>query len=650
MSTPAKIADALVLAFTRGLSLKDWDRLGLTDREWGIYERLAPHYGRTVFVTYGGPEEAAIARRLSPGLVVVCNEAGLAPEAFEAQIPERVETALEGTKTVVVKTNQMEGGPAAVRITTHLRRAGRRVGLVARGGFLWSRFVAAEHGAATPGARRAADIERELCRAADVVIASSPEMADDLTWRYALPHERAVVVPNYVVAEIPAPFQDREGFAIMYAGQLVARKRVDVLIHAAARLPEPKRSQVVLWIVGDGPEEDRLRQLAAGCGVETRFEPRLPHRQLLERMARCTIYAQASRLEGHPKTVIEAMAIGAPVVVADGPGLADVVTHCVTGMCVPGHAAAFAGAIDGLLNDAEWREALGQAAARHALQTWGLERVEKLEAQAHRNALERAGAHAETPIGDVRWEPALLQDPVGAQVDAWERSLRGFARRLEPERRVRFVAAVDAPLYRLQGEAAVEQAGGLHPKHRLTRYHDFFAERIKPTEHVIDLGCGVGALAAAIAERTRARVTGMDWTAEHLDQARARALAQGVADRTHFVAGDITRDRAPGVPSGTGFDAVVLSNVLEHLADRPALLRKWREWYGARRFLIRVPAFDREWRVPWKRELGVEWRLDPTHETEYTADQLRAELREAGLEPAETIIRWGEYWVEARAR
>jgi hypothetical protein len=137
----------------------------------------------------------------------------------------------------------------------------------------------------------------------------------------------------------------------------------------------------------------------------------------------------------------------------------------------------------------------------------------------------------------------------------------------------------------------------------------------------------------------------MDWTAEHLDRARARAEAVGVGGRASFVAGDITRDRAPGA-----FDAVVLSNVLEHLVERASLLRKWREWYGARRFLIRVPAFDREWRVPWKKELGVEWRLDPTHETEYTQEQLRGELREAGLEVNELVARWGEYWVEAKAR
>jgi SAM-dependent methyltransferase len=183
----------------------------------------------------------------------------------------------------------------------------------------------------------------------------------------------------------------------------------------------------------------------------------------------------------------------------------------------------------------------------------------------------------------------------------------------------------------------------MHPKHRVMRYHDFFVDRIRPGERVIDLGCGVGALAASIAERSKARVTGMDWTAANLDKARAIAAQRGLAERLSYTQGDITRDRAPG-----RFDAVVLSNVLEHIQNRVERLRQWREWYDPSRLLIRVPAFDREWRVPWKRELGVEWRLDVTHETEYTQAELDKELRRAGLVPAEWVARWGEYWVVAK--
>ena len=45
-------------------------------------------------------------------------------------------------------------------------------------------------------------------------------------------------------------------------------------------------------------------------------------------------------------------------------------------------------------------------------------------------------------------------------------------------------------------------------------------------------------------------------------------------------------------------------------------------------------------REPGGTELGVEWRLDDTHETEYTREQLEKELGEAGLKIRECVTRW----------
>ena len=68
------------------------------------------------------------------------------------------------------------------------------------------------------------------------------------------------------------------------------------------------------------------------------------------------------------------------------------------------------------------------------------------------------------------------------------------------------------------------------------------------------------------------------------------------------------------------------------------------------RFLIRVPVFERDWRVPLKRELGVEWRLDPTHETEYTLESFEKEMAAAGLRITYQEVRWGEIWAEVANR
>jgi len=231
--------------------------------------------------------------------------------------------------------------------------------------------------------------------------------------------------------------------------------------------------------------------------------------------------------------------------------------------------------------------------------------------------------------------------PVAA-AKAFGGAIAAYAKTLEPRARAEFLMRLDTLLYWLHGESAIAANDGLHPKHRVMNYHDYFVNALSSNDTVIDLGCGVGALAASIASRTGAAVVGMDLSPTNLDKARLRAGKDGLDSRLSYILGDITTTRAPGI-----FSAIILSNVLEHLTDRVALLKLWREWYNPSTFLIRVPALDRDWRVPWKQELGVEWRLDETHETEYSRSQLLAELADAGLVAQDLIANWGEYWLRA---
>jgi SAM-dependent methyltransferase len=209
--------------------------------------------------------------------------------------------------------------------------------------------------------------------------------------------------------------------------------------------------------------------------------------------------------------------------------------------------------------------------------------------------------------------------------------------RLPPDDALRFLFRLDARLYSLQGQKAVEYDGGIHTKHRHTRYHEFFIDRIRPGERVLDLGCGMGALARDVADKAGANVLGIDTNANNIAQARIRYAHP----RVHYLIGDALQD----LPAAS-FDVVVLSNVLEHLKDRPAFLHRVREVASPSRFLIRVPLLERDWRVPLKRELGVEWRLDPTHETEYTLETFSEELSDAGLRIAHQQVQWGEIWAE----
>lgn len=202
---------------------------------------------------------------------------------------------------------------------------------------------------------------------------------------------------------------------------------------------------------------------------------------------------------------------------------------------------------------------------------------------------------------------------------------------------LKFLFDLDTKLYHLQGQMAISYDGGIHSKYRLIKYSDFFIKRITDADRVLDIGCGAGAVAYDVAKDTGAFVVGIDINARNISTAKERYQHPGL----EFRMGDALKT----LPNET-YSLVILSNVLEHLPGRPAFLRRVQEVVNPRRFLIRVPLFERDWRVPLKKEVGAEWRLDNTHEIEYTLETFASEMQEAGLIVKHLEVRWGEIWAE----
>jgi 2-polyprenyl-3-methyl-5-hydroxy-6-metoxy-1,4-benzoquinol methylase len=208
-----------------------------------------------------------------------------------------------------------------------------------------------------------------------------------------------------------------------------------------------------------------------------------------------------------------------------------------------------------------------------------------------------------------------------------------------PADALRALLQMDKDLSGIIDETAEAYDGGVHAKHRLTRYPDFFAARVHPGDRVLDIGCGSGSVAHAMA-RSGAIVVGIDLSAENIAGARRRFAHPNLS----FVVGDVTRDLPPDA-----FDVVVASNILEHLDHRVDFLRTVQGRLAPRHWLIRVPMIDRDWRVPLRQELGLFAFSDPTHFTEYTRETFEAEMTAAGLAVCHLQINWGEIWADVVA-
>jgi ubiquinone/menaquinone biosynthesis C-methylase UbiE len=189
-------------------------------------------------------------------------------------------------------------------------------------------------------------------------------------------------------------------------------------------------------------------------------------------------------------------------------------------------------------------------------------------------------------------------------------------------------------------ERAMAYDGKVHPKHRLMRYHDFFVDRIAAGSHVLDIGCGYGAVSRSIATRVAdSTVVGVELDKGRLAQARSGIVPANLS----FVEADARRN----LPAGP-WNAVVLSNILEHIEDRVGFLRDIVQQARPEKVLIRVPLFERSWTLPLRRELGIGYFSDAEHFIEHSLEELRNEVLAAGLKPIETITLWGEIWTECR--
>lgn len=194
------------------------------------------------------------------------------------------------------------------------------------------------------------------------------------------------VIPSAVDLERFRPGIDASGLradlrldgkrVAVFTGRLVPHKGVDVLLQALVQLPQ----DVVLVVIGAGPRLPSLVGLARRSGVEdrVRFCPAVTDEDLPRYLALGDVFVFASqnRLEGFGLAVAEAMAAGLPVVIADMPGVREVIEPGREGLLAePLIASDLAEKIRVILDDPSLAKRMGHAGRERAEARYGLPTV-----------------------------------------------------------------------------------------------------------------------------------------------------------------------------------------------------------------------------------------------------------------------------------
>jgi glycosyltransferase involved in cell wall biosynthesis len=233
---------------------------------------------------------------------------------------------------------------------------------------------------------------RIVARSVDEVIAVTESQVAPLE-RLGYPRGRIHVVHNGVferdVADVePSPELEGSGFAVLCVSVLRPEKRADLFVEAAgaARRANPG---LRAYVAGDGRERERLEGPARAGGVELLGL----RRDVLELVAASEAVCLPSEAEAMPMSLLEAMALGRPVIAAEVGGNGELVVDGETGILAPpGDAVALTRAMLELAGDPARAAEMGAAGRRRQRERFTGERMVDGYQRALEEAIDRGKA------------------------------------------------------------------------------------------------------------------------------------------------------------------------------------------------------------------------------------------------------------------
>ncbi len=177
-------------------------------------------------------------------------------------------------------------------------------------------------------------ILRPVLRAAATVVVFTDEQRSAVASKYGIDPARIAVIPNGVDETFfyagqrvlhPKP-------RLLFVGRLSVQKNLPLLFRALEGVSE----QFETTLVGDGELEAELKEAVSDLRLQNvRFHGRADGAELRELYRNADVFVLPSEREGMPLVLLEALAMGLPIVATDIPGNRDVVVHGQNGLLVP---------------------------------------------------------------------------------------------------------------------------------------------------------------------------------------------------------------------------------------------------------------------------------------------------------------------------
>ena len=359
----------MLCALTPGQKLSTWEKMGTLDRELQPYKHYVNLGGNVTFL------ELKLGRSPVPqGMSVVSLPNWRLLFAW-ARLPKVFLPKID-----IIKTNQSFNAHLFVKLAQswHLP-------IILRCGMVYGERIESVEGL-TENSRRYQSQEAWAFQNCTLAEVPTYDLAEWVEANYLIPKEKIRIVPNFVDTQKFIPrniqtFGTEMPLRIISVGRLNPIKRFDLLIQACSKVCLP------LLIAGQGQESENLLSLAKKIGVDLQLLGQIPHSQLPNFLQQGDIFVITSLREGHPKSVIEAMACGLPCVCVDVPGIRNIIKNGVNGLLVDANPISIASGINKLISNPELRQQIGCSARDYAQKHFDIKEVLKMDAKVIDEAL-----------------------------------------------------------------------------------------------------------------------------------------------------------------------------------------------------------------------------------------------------------------------
>ena len=358
----------LLLFFTNNVSLNDWAESGIFDREVQLYQKMTQKGIEVTFLTYGDKKDKEFENILNGIKIKPLYENFYRPKntiirsILNLLLPYFFRKTIK--KADLLKTNQVWGGFVAVLAKKMFKKP-----LLVRSG--WEPTL--ERKNFDINIFRSFFIKLNsyfVYKNADQIIVTSNRIVEHIENKFKISKSVINKKENYIDINSFVPKTKTTKFfnnRVLAVSRLTKQKNLEILIDALSN------TQYALDVVGDGELKESLKKRAKNLNVEVNFMGIIPNNKLAGLYPRYPVYVICSKVEGNPKSLLEAMSCACGVVGTNVLGINDVISSKNNGLICDSNSKSLKDAIEFLMKNKETREKFGNLAREKIINENSLE-------------------------------------------------------------------------------------------------------------------------------------------------------------------------------------------------------------------------------------------------------------------------------------